>query len=417
MTTPATSTSRIILATTWRPAAMVAAFVSSVAAISPSNAELVFAVPREPAGQDADAARMVLRAAAPDLSCSVTVESFTEVLEKPYSVAFIPPADMGEAWEAFAVALREVADLRPDGARPGAGLHARLQTFREPQTSTAPAESMPTPAPTTPPRWATYLGDRTALVRMAWGGRVAVPTERVYLLGNILETGMFEPRFTRYLSRTITSGDVIVDVGANIGLHTTLMGSLVGGSGRVVAYEPYPDNLFCLRKSIAASGLIGLVDVREAACSDAATTLPLTVSRTCRGQGTLMYDKVEVLPGVVDPDSYRIDVPTVRLDEDLREVERIDFIKIDVEGAEERVLAGASGLLESGRVRRIALECYRHHLGTDWDAFARRLHHMGAHGWTFRILDDQGNDYEVPASTVTDHGHFETVIIEPARTA
>lgn len=401
---------RVIVPTSWRRPALLLAWLNAAAAAMPPSAEMVLAVPHEPGPSDAEAARTVLSAGtAAARSMSVTVESFSEVLSKSYSLAVILAGEPEEMWEAFAVALADVTRLQALPTRPGSGLHSTLQDFTEdaPKTSVAPV-----PSTAGADAWSSYLGGGLTLVRLAWGGKVCVPTSHVRLLGMLLDDGRFEPALTGYLVRTLQPGQTVVDVGANIGLHTTLMGTVVGYGGAVIAYEPFPDNLACLEKSVAASSLIGLVDIRSCAASDAAASVSMTVSDVWRGQGTIAHSTLEVLPGVVDEHAYSIQVQTVRLDDDLADVPRIHLVKVDVEGAEERVFAGMEGLLTAGRIDRVAFECYRHHLGDEWPAFAHRLTRMSLIGWKFRILDEVGTDYEVPVTSVVEHGNFETVIIE-----
>lgn len=404
---------RIIIATTWARPALAAAYLLAIGPAMPPDVEFVFAVPHEPTERDAKAATVVMEGTtAVTAQLAATVESFSEVLSKPYHVALIPPAEQSGAWEAFTLAVVEARHIDTVETKKGGALHTALQDYTEREPVTASARLSLQPPEQAHDRWSTYLGGGITLVKMAWGGRVAVPTSHVRLLGNLVETGEFEPAFTSYLSRTVKPGDVIVDVGANIGIHTVLMGTAATGAGRVIAYEPFPENLSCLRKSVAASTLIGVVDIRARAASDSAARVPMAVSEMWRGQGSLMRDQVEIIPGLMDTDSYQIEVETVRLDVDLANERRIALIKVDVEGAEEKVFAGMTDLISRGAVDRIAFECYRTHIAADWVAFSGRLRSMESDGWTFRILDERGVDYEVPASTIIEHGFFETVVVE-----
>jgi FkbM family methyltransferase len=138
-------------------------------------------------------------------------------------------------------------------------------------------------------------------------------------------------------------GDTAIDVGANIGQWAVPMAKRVGESGRVFAFEPNPLLAESLRRTFRVNALAH-AEAQALALSDGA------------GEATLHV--VNASPeGIVDsgvsslerpaPGSLPVRVRTVALDEFLkgREVRRIGLIKIDVEGHEARVLAGARATL------------------------------------------------------------------------
>jgi len=120
----------------------------------------------------------------------------------------------------------------------------------------------------------------------------------------------------------------VFDVGAHAGFYSLLFARLVGPAGRVVAFEPSPRNITFLRNHIALNGLRN-VDVVEAAVADSSGTAGFA-ERSSSYTGALQQD------GSVRVQIVRIDdiVATGRFPEP-------NFIKIDVEGAEDLVLAGA----------------------------------------------------------------------------
>jgi FkbM family methyltransferase len=169
-------------------------------------------------------------------------------------------------------------------------------------------------------------------------------------------------------------GDVFVDVGANIGNWMLEAARCVGAQGRVLAVEPVPYLAEALRKTARANRL-GCVTVAEVALAEAGGTRPFSVERGNSGGSRF---------GMVDDDGGRefspITVRTVRLDDLVQEhaLERLDVLKIDVEGFESDVLAGATASLARFRPA-ILMEC-----GQDDDARREILR---------RIL--AGNGYEV----------------------
>lgn len=137
-------------------------------------------------------------------------------------------------------------------------------------------------------------------------------------------------------------GDVLVDVGASIGNWTLAAARAVGPQGTVIAVEPLPQMAEALRRSARANRL-AQVRVAEMALAEAGGTRPFSVEHRNSGGSRL---------GLMDNDAERqfsaITVRTAALDDVAREhrLSRLDVLKIDVEGFESDVLAGAGGCLE-----------------------------------------------------------------------
>ena len=72
-----------------------------------------------------------------------------------------------------------------------------------------------------------------------------------WLAGSPWSTSPIETGEQRLLSRVTRSGDIVFDIGANIGLHTGLLSRLVGPTGRVYAFEPNPLLASCLERTVA----------------------------------------------------------------------------------------------------------------------------------------------------------------------
>lgn len=134
----------------------------------------------------------------------------------------------------------------------------------------------------------------------------------------------------------VLEGSVVFDVGANVGFYTLLASVLVGGRGRVFAFEPLPRNLGYLKKHLEING-INNVSVIEGAVSD------------CDGVANFDEGPNHAM-GRLAPGG-RLAVRTVSLDEMMRrgELPSPDCMKIDVEGGEMLVLSGAKVLLENSR--------------------------------------------------------------------
>jgi FkbM family methyltransferase len=149
----------------------------------------------------------------------------------------------------------------------------------------------------------------------------------------------FEPHVTRTLERFCQPGMHAIDIGANVGAHSFLLSKLVGSSGHVLAVEPNSENcrlivLGILRNNIKNLDLLPVALDRELGWNYFATHVgtngsfqPNTTEAITQARGTI--------------------VPTLRLDDIAGD--RVDLIKIDVEGAESRVMEGGLTVLKRDR--------------------------------------------------------------------
>ena len=147
----------------------------------------------------------------------------------------------------------------------------------------------------------------------------------------------------RLMRELLSPGDWAIDAGANVGLVTSDMCAAVGPGGAVWAIEPLPRNVARLEAFKAANRLTQLRVFDGALSSDEATALlQLPASAGASGWGSLLTPW---------PTSGAVAVRTWRLDDlVLPEGDRpLRLVKIDVEGAEPRVLAGAEGTLRRHR--------------------------------------------------------------------
>lgn len=148
--------------------------------------------------------------------------------------------------------------------------------------------------------------------------------------------GLYEYRKQRIFARLIQSGSVVYDVGAHAGFYTLLASRLVGGNGTVVAFEPLPRNVEFLRKHVLLNRCAN-VEIIEAAVSDTEGRLAFQEHESSYMGGLTPQGNIQVTSVCLDAltESGRIPPPT--------------YVKIDVEGGEEKVLKGASGVLERDR--------------------------------------------------------------------
>ena len=171
-------------------------------------------------------------------------------------------------------------------------------------------------------------------------------------LGDLIQRemylGTFETLEARALAPLIPSGGVFVDVGANAGYFTALASRSVGPGGQVLAYEPSAQACDQLRAMVARNRM-AQVEVIPVALTSRPGHVDLYVSSA---SGNHTPTLVPNAGGTATPVEARtLDTEFLRLG-----LSRIDVLKIDVEGYEGHVLAGASGLLAQGRIQYILCE-------------------------------------------------------------
>ncbi|HEX6389188.1 MAG TPA: FkbM family methyltransferase, partial [Solirubrobacteraceae bacterium] len=170
----------------------------------------------------------------------------------------------------------------------------------------------------------------------------------------ILTTGVFDPAVSETMHRLIDPGELVVDVGANIGYLTSLAAARAGSDGTVLAFEPHPRVFELLQANISAwQGRPGVatIEPHQTALSDRDGTAELNAGSSFEANmGLARLDE-----GHASADDVLVSVTVEQLDDVIGE-RQIGLLKIDVEGHEPEVLRGARRLLESGRVRDIIFE-------------------------------------------------------------
>ena len=182
---------------------------------------------------------------------------------------------------------------------------------------------------------------------LVWGNRLRAPTFDRWLALQLHHAGRMGVADRRFLQATVKPGMTVVDIGANQGLYTLLFADLVGERGRVLAFEP--DDLLhdALRENVESNGARN-VEVHHLALGSESGTM--TLYRSLLNSGDNRLSATSTGGGPRDPVQVRIE----RLDEALAG-ERIDFVKIDVEGWEMEVFRGMQALLDAPANAQISI--------------------------------------------------------------
>jgi FkbM family methyltransferase len=168
------------------------------------------------------------------------------------------------------------------------------------------------------------------------------PSERAYGHDGLVYCfrEAYEPGVRAAILAGVRPGDVVLDIGAHIGLWTLLMSRLVGPSGTVTAFEPVPRSADRLRHNLSASRA-GAVDVVQAALGAGHGTVRMFIPGDA-GSAALAPE---------GPFDETLVVPMITLDEYWvgRGSPDVSFVKVDAEGSEPRILEGAGRFFRSCR--------------------------------------------------------------------
>lgn len=154
----------------------------------------------------------------------------------------------------------------------------------------------------------------------------------------------YEPDICHVFLRALRPGDVVWDVGANVGFFTILAAHLVGPSGKVIAFEPDSNNITRLRANINLNGL-GNVEIIEKAVTDSVGEIEFFFNKDSNG-GNALWNPL-LFPG--NREAFSKVVSATTLDEEFTRLGLVipRLIKIDTEGAEEKILKGACNILNN----------------------------------------------------------------------
>jgi FkbM family methyltransferase len=219
-----------------------------------------------------------------------------------------------------------------------------------------------------------YLGDNVAITRTKLGHKIYVDTGDIAICSHILLDGVWEEWITSFVRRTLAPGKVFVDVGAHVGWFTLVACETVGPEGRVFAIEPQPRLASLIRSSLAVNGFSERAAVYNLALSDKRSRATLFQKPNDSGCATILG------PGEGFIVQTEVDVLTL---DDLMAGQTVDYIKIDAEGAEPRILRGAIRTLDANPEIQLLVE---HHAGDE--ATMSILHNSG---FVLAFVDHQGD--------------------------
>jgi FkbM family methyltransferase len=258
-----------------------------------------------------------------------------------------------------------------------------------------------------------YIGNDKMLIKTAWGMRLIASCSDMSLMPTLMVNGQIEEGLTNWLinNQEKFRDKIIIDVGANIGYFTVLFGCIVGETGKVVAYEANPRVFDMLKENIYLSQLHTRTTLINRAVSDKVGRLGFHVSTKYQGNSSLkehgeLYktqfatDEFEEIEVIAEPISYFLGME-----------HDIELIKIDVEGAEYKVLLGAKDLLQSGKVKNVVFELNKNMLGDETEKLVELLKELKEGGALFYAFTQQGETIHVQLDDLLQHDYVDNILI------
>lgn len=208
-----------------------------------------------------------------------------------------------------------------------------------------------------------YLGNNTLLCRVLGNHKLFVMADDIGFTPHMVFDGFWEFWLTKYFAKAIRASDHVIDIGANQGYYTVLAGELVGPEGKVLAIEPNPQVYSRLVASAQVNGYWGRIETRNVALAldGADEAVPFWLPKGDPKNARFIFpdDNQDLLESLGEI----IEVPAVELD--AGSFERVDFIKIDVEGAEIGVLTQLRPLIQKFRPGLVCEVNFGRHYGYD----------------------------------------------------
>ena len=193
---------------------------------------------------------------------------------------------------------------------------------------------------------------------------------------------IYEPNQTKIVKKYVHEGDVVIDVGAHVGYYTLLMAQLVGKNGKVYSFEPDPANFELLKKSVEINGFENVVLIQKA------------VSDTTEKIKLFLGDNDSAINRIYDAklgDAKKsIDVQSITIDEYFKENDKLfNFIKIDSEGSEAKIINGMEKFLTKNRKLIMMTEFFPFLIKKSGDEPKQYLKSLENSGFElYNILDD-----------------------------
>lgn len=201
-----------------------------------------------------------------------------------------------------------------------------------------------------------YLGDHRYLTTTAFGHKIFLDTRDMTLAPHVIVDGLWESWITDRVIASLQEGMRAIEVGSNLGWYTLLIAQHIGEQGKLIAFEANKQLAQLTLDSVCINGFFSRVELHNLAVSDSTGKVDFFIRERHLGNSSLGEVSQTHLDDFYDGQK-RVTVSSVSLDQFLTGDDRkIDFMKIDAEGAEAKVFAGMENLLRENQDITIVME-------------------------------------------------------------
>ena len=193
-----------------------------------------------------------------------------------------------------------------------------------------------------------------------------------------------EPGVDRVLRENLREGDTFIDIGAYIGYYSILARNIVGSSGKVIAFEPNPESYKILKKNFEINRYTNCI-AENLALSDEDGITRLFIGKTTNDSSSMfLVEEVN--------DKKYVEVQTITLDR-YCEINGIapEFIKIDAEGAEYKILKGMLRVIDSYHPK-LLIEVHPRHLKAQGVSIQSFFDFLKSCGYEVQLVGKEGSE-------------------------
>lgn len=212
-------------------------------------------------------------------------------------------------------------------------------------------------------------------------GYVMCPMSDRSILACLADTGDLERGTRLLIQRALRPGDVFVDVGANLGIHTLAAATALQGEGKIIAFEPFETTCRMLEETVRINGYAPMTEIHQAAVSNSAGRQSLYLGKSSGHHSLYALDAIDAASVTA------VDVVTLRLDDVIATDQPVNMIKIDAEGAELAVLDSAVATIGANPDIALIVEFGPSHLARNGQSASDWLARFAALGLEHRAID------------------------------
>ncbi len=207
---------------------------------------------------------------------------------------------------------------------------------------------------------------------------------------DVCSTGAYEPGMRRNIETRLETGGTFVDLGANEGYFTVVAGLRAGPSGRVLAIEPQTRLLPVITENVRLNGLRN-VTLLHTAVGDRDGEDEIRLAADTNSGASGLHQSASGMLG-----RQKVEVRTLASILDREKLDRVDFMKVDIEGGEYEAILGSQEIFKSRRVVHLAMELHPGPLAARGKDAADIIGLLAACG--YRMMDIEGHTFWTAAA-------------------